>query len=71
LSDIDKPIHVILCGVREQIHPDYLWLAYKTRGTLHTIEEDIMNLGAMMEGKTVTIKGRTYKLLNNRFFEMK
>jgi hypothetical protein len=71
LSDITKPIHIILCGVKERIHPDYLWLAYKTRGTVHTIEEDIMNLGAMMEGKTVTIKGRTYKLLNNRFFEMR
>jgi hypothetical protein len=71
LSELNKPIHIILCGVRERLHPDYLWLAYKTRGTVHTIEEDIMNLGAMMEGKTVTIKGRTYKLLNNRFFEMR
>jgi hypothetical protein len=73
LSYLKKPIHIILCGVDAStgIHPDYLWLAYKTRGSVHTVDEDTMNLGSMVEGKTVTIAGRNYQLLNNQFFEVK
>jgi hypothetical protein len=73
LSKITKPVRVILCGVNKYggIHPDYLWLAYKTKGSIHTIEDDIMDIGSTVEGKTITIKGRTYQLLNNRFFEIK
>jgi hypothetical protein len=73
LPKLTKPVHIILCGVNKYagIHPDYLWLAYKTKGSIHTIEEDIMDIGATMEGKTITIKGRVYQLLNNRFFEIK
>jgi hypothetical protein len=73
LSEVTKPVHIILCGVNvlTGINPDYLWVAYKTKGTIHTIEDDITDLGTLMEGKTITIKGRTYKLLSNRFFEIK
>ncbi len=73
LPQVTKPVHIILCGVNvlTGINPDYLWVAYKTKGTIHTIEDDITDLGSMMEGKTITIRGRTYKLLSNRFFEIK
>lgn len=73
LPDVTKPVHIILCGVNvlTGINPDYLWVAYKTKGTIHTIEDDITDLGSMMEGKIITIRGRTYKLLSNRFFEIK
>jgi hypothetical protein len=73
LPKLTKPVHIILCGVNKYsgIHPDYLWLAYKTKGSIHTIEEDIMDIGKTVEGKTITIKGRVYQLLNNRFFEIK
>ena len=36
----------------------------------HTNEDDIMDIGATVDGETITIKGRTYQLLNNRFFEI-
>ncbi len=73
LPKLNKPIHIILCGINQfdTFVPDYLWLAYKTHGSVHTIEEDIMNLAEMVEGKSTTINGRTFKLLNNRFFEVK
>lgn len=70
---LKKPVRIILCRVNptESIHPDYLWLAYKTRGSIHTIDEDIMNLSTLVEGDNVTVLGRTYKLLSNRFFEIR
>jgi hypothetical protein len=73
LPEITKPVHIVLCGVNvlTGINPDYLWVAYKTKGSIHTIEDDITDLGTLMEGKTITIRGRTYKLLSNRFFEIK
>jgi hypothetical protein len=73
LPEVTKPVHIILCGVNvvTGINPDYLWVAYKTKGSIHTIEDDITDLGTLMEGKTITIRGRTYKLLSNSFFEIK
>ncbi len=73
LPKFKKPVHIILCGAKrfESIHPDYIWLAYKTRGSLHTIEEDIMDLSGMVEGKILTVNGRNYQFLNNRFFEVR
>ena len=73
LSKLTKPVHIILCGtsILQGIHPNYLWLAYKTHGSVHTIEEDIMNLSELVQGKIITIGGSSYKLLGNRFFEIK
>jgi hypothetical protein len=73
LSKLNRPVRVILCGanVFTGFHPDYLWLAYKTGGSIHTIEDDIMNLSTLVQGKIFTIKGRSYKLLNDRFFEIR
>ena len=44
LDNIKKPVHVILCGVRNNhtIRTAYLNLAYKTKGSIHTMEEDLL-----------------------------
>jgi hypothetical protein len=68
LKDFRKPVHIILCGsFNGVVHPDYLKIAWKTKGTIHTIEEDITNLSRMVDGKEITIGGATYKLMKNRF----
>lgn len=43
LSQINYPVRIVLCGVdkKEDINPDYIKIAYHTKGSLHTIEEDI------------------------------
>ncbi len=42
LDEISHPVHIILCDVqREGIHSDYLQLAQKTGGSIHTIEQDL------------------------------
>lgn len=43
LSKIRVPVHVILCGYNESIgvNPQYIELAYTTKGSLHTAEHDV------------------------------
>ncbi len=44
VDSIHVPIKVILCGTQNGINPAYLNLAAKTKGSLHTIEEDIYSM---------------------------
>ena len=45
ISDsIRWPLRIILCGTKNGINPMYLNLALKTKGSIHTIEEDIYSL---------------------------
>ena len=63
LKAIKKPVRVVLCGKRRaKIHPDYLRIAYKTRGSIHTVSEDIMAMASLKEGDTIEIEGYRYKV---------
>lgn len=52
---IDKPVKVILCGYNPGygVNPDYVVLAAKTGGSVHTIEEDIEDLKEVVVGTKV------------------
>jgi hypothetical protein len=68
LSQVKTPVHVILCGANNVgIQPDYLKLAWRTKGTIHTIEEDIANLARLSEGQQITIAGWKYKIMGGDF----
>lgn len=68
VAKINKPVHVILCGVRpDYLNPAHLYIAWKTKGSLHTISEDITKLATMEEGQTITVMGKNYKILNGKF----
>lgn len=41
VKDIKVPVKVVLCGTYSGINPQYINLAYKTKGSIHTIEDDI------------------------------
>jgi hypothetical protein len=41
LDKIKRPVHVILCDVRGEIHPHYVEIARRTGGSLHTLQADI------------------------------
>lgn len=71
LKQFKVPVKIIVCGATTSIHPDYLLIAYKTGGSVHTIEKDITNLARLAEGQTITIKGITYRLMNGRFVAIK
>jgi len=62
------PVRVVVCGMDNGIHPDYLKIAYLTGGSVHTIEEDIMNLSNLHDGDTLTIGGKQYRFEKSNFF---
>lgn len=66
LSRIKIPVRVILCGVFEgmEINTDYLNIAYKTHGSIHTIEQDITELINQTSGKKFNINGFDYIIKN-------
>jgi hypothetical protein len=66
LSRIKVPVRVILCGVFEgmEINTDYLNIAYKTKGSIHTIEQDITELINQTAGKKFNINGFDYIIKN-------
>jgi antitoxin component YwqK of YwqJK toxin-antitoxin module len=66
LARIKVPVRVILCGVYEgmEINEDYLNIAYKTKGSVHTIEQDITDLMKQSTGKKFNINGVDYIIKN-------
>ncbi|MBN2893006.1 MAG: hypothetical protein JXL97_14150 [Bacteroidales bacterium] len=68
LKDVDFPVRIILCGVDGWINEQYLNLAYKTGGSVHTIEEDYFDLSLLHNGERIKINGRNYILVNGFFF---
>lgn len=66
LPRVKVPVRVLLCGVTEgmEINADYLNIAYKTKGSVHTIEQDITNLIQQGSNKKFTINGVDYIIKN-------
>ena len=66
LSRIKVPVRVVLCGVYDgmEINEDYLNIAYKTKGSVHTIEQDITDLMKQGKDKKFSINGVDYIIKN-------
>ena len=67
LKNFDIPVHIILCGARQWIMTDYLLIAWKTHGSIHTIDEDIKQIAVLSEGQSIIINGVTYKIMGGEF----
>lgn len=67
LKDFKRPVHIIVCGSNGEIHPDYLLIAWKTKGSVHTMEEDITKIASMMEDESIVIQGITYRIMGGEF----
>ena len=68
LSRLDVPVRIILCGVTGEVTTAYLDIAYHTGGSIHTIEEDIMNLREIVDrDKLIKINNRIYRLRSGKF----
>lgn len=75
LSLADKikiPVRVVLCGANYGIvNPQFLELAYITKGSVHTMEEDITNLSKLTSGSKITIGTSKFTFNNGRFTPVK
>ena len=71
LSRIELPIHIILCGNAHcpygAINPQYLTLAYRTKGSVHTINEHFANLHKLADKAIIMLNGAKYQLRNGEF----
>lgn len=71
MKQINKPVHIILCGTSEFIvNTDYLDLARATKGSIHSIEQDIENLVNINEGQIVTFDHKKYILKQGKFQQL-
>lgn len=63
LSKVKKPIHLILCGEtynrKLAFQEDYLKIAKKTKGSIHTLEDDIQDV-TKIKNKTIIRVGNIY-----------
>jgi hypothetical protein len=64
---LNKPVHIILCGARGTVNPDYLVLARKTHGTIHTLTDDVTGLDQMKSGDVIKIGNFHYLLRGEHF----
>lgn len=73
IEKVKIPVHVIVCGVAKDtpINPQYLHLAIKTKGSIHTVEDDLYKLSELAEGKTIKIYGLTYRMSKGRLVPIK
>ncbi len=67
LMKLNKPVRIIICGIAkgENINLDYIYLARYTKGSLHTIQEDITNLSNKKSGDAFKIGTQYFKVEKN------
>jgi len=71
LKALNIPIRIIVCGVEEFINSYYFDIAYATNGSVHTMENDIAEMGKLKQNEIFTVSGMKYKLVGNKFIEVK
>jgi hypothetical protein len=62
LEKLNKPVRIILCGTGYGISAEYLNLARKTGGSVHTMEADLENLIKKSEGEKFTFMNQKYRI---------
>lgn len=67
IEKVGKPVKVIICGFEGIVNVEYMDLARRTKGSVHTIEEDITNLMEIKEGEVVKIGEYQYIIKNGDF----
>ncbi len=70
LARLKIPVHVVLCGTSEGVNEQYLEIAWKTNGSVHTIEQDIEDLAQLADGATITIGAYQYKVSRGKFIRV-
>ena len=72
LKQINYPVRIVLCGVdkKEDINPDYIKLAYHSKGSLHTVEDDIDQFKKNKNGEIVMINKVKYKVEEDELVQL-
>lgn len=70
LTKVNRPIKIILCGTQLGINEQYLDLARQTKGSVHTIEQDLTNLMDLKEGQEIKIGKHTFIISKGQFLKV-
>ena len=75
LSKVKKRVHIILCGETYEKHvafqSDYVQIAKKTKGTIHTLEDDIDNITKVKEMSIVRVGNIYFRFHKGKFYTTK
>jgi hypothetical protein len=71
-TKLKKPVHIILCGSANAdgmltINIDYFEIAARTGGSIHTIEQDILDISTVPEDGRINIGKHEYVRKNGKF----
>lgn len=66
LKRIRKPVHVVLCGTKRGINQQYLQLAYHTKGSIHTANDDV-NMKTIQNGQQIELDNDIFMFQNGEF----
>lgn len=66
LKRIRKPVHVIMCGTKRGINVQYLKLAYQTKGTFHTLNNDL-DMRTLKDGDKFTLDDDRFEFRGGQF----
>lgn len=68
---LKKPVRIVLCGATEHnVNIDYLNLARQTKGSVHTIEQDLPDLALLREGEILKTGNNIFIVKNGMFVEI-
>jgi hypothetical protein len=66
LKRIRKPIHVIMCGTKRGINQQYLMLAYQTKGSIHTLNNDL-EMRNLKNGQIIELDSDIFEFRDGNF----
>ncbi len=71
LADLKMPVRVLLTASSRGINEQYLEIAYRTGGSVHTRDEDISKaqLKGLKDGERLRIGKYDYRFLKGRFLK--
>ncbi len=69
LKRIRRPIHVVLCGTKRGINQQYLQLAFSTKGSIHTANNDV-DMKKLKEGQQIELDRDVFLFQENEFVWM-
>ena len=75
LSKVKKKVHIILCGETYEknlaFQTDYVQIAKKTKGTIHTLEDDIDDIAKVNEMSVVRVGNIYFRFHKGKFYTTK
>ncbi|CAF1131735.1 unnamed protein product [Rotaria sp. Silwood1] len=71
LANVTLPVKVITCQLSSYpVNPDLITIASRTGGSLHTLEQDIINLSGIPVNGTIVIGRNTYRRTINGYIQI-